>query len=136
MLFSLDLVEKIVFVVKYRKHFEENLEILEIFLPMSENIKIQIKYTFIFEKTVFWPYVQKYQLFEENYIILRSLWRSYFFPYIRKYPHFEEKEVLSKKTFFAHTSENIKSLWKNSFLSKCPKINNFFREIALFWTHF
>ena len=59
--------------MKYRKHFEENLEILEIYLPNFENIKIQRKYTFLFEKTVFWPYVPKDQLFEENYIILRSL---------------------------------------------------------------
>ena len=99
------------------------------------------------KKKWFFPYIQKCQLFEKNYIILRSLWKSRFLPIFSKISTFRVKlryfDITLKFSFqFLPISPKISKFkemvpffrfhWKNRFLSICPKISTFREKLHYF----
>ena len=107
-----------VYLRKYQ-HYEENCKILKsrwkkvfsIFSKISKFIEKVLFFKSLWEKiVVFCIFVQKYQHFEENYIILISLWKSRFLPISPKIPIPGKGTFLYitlKIWFCVHMSKNI-----------------------------
>ena len=89
-------------------HFKKSF-----FGQISENIKISKKRVIFlnFFKNSCLLISPKISKFKQQVIFFRSLHKNSFFPYVQKYQQFEERmffEITLRKSFIAHISENVK----------------------------